>query len=149
MSTQKSNPSAASLFQYEQSPFMKGEYQNPRSSFALSNSPSPVEDTPGQKIETAPSQEKKGPNDFQTGFEKGSAGGLGTGLTSAGMYATMGGNPYGLAAVGGGLIISGLEQKQKNKQIDEANRIASENQQRQAQISAINNLMGVARGLSV
>lgn len=153
MATQKSNPSAAQLFQYQQSPYMEGNYEEKNTPYGMSgqvNTASGASEefnnAQGQKSEA-----KKGPNDFQTGFEKGSAGGMGLGgaISSAGMYATMGGNPYGLAAVGGGMVISGIEQQQKNKQIDEANRIKAEEQQREAQISAINNLMGIARGLNV
>lgn len=88
--------------------------------------------------------------DMAQGFSRGMSGGLGSGLMSAGITGMAG--AAGLTAATGGLAAGGLavmalEQNAKAKQAQsEAEAIEAQNR-KQAQLSAINNMIAVTKGL--
>lgn len=90
--------------------------------------------------------------DMAQGFSRGMSGGLGAGLMSAGLSGMAGSagltaGTGGLAA--GGLAVMALEQNAKAKQAQsEAEAIEAQNR-KQAQLSAINNMIAVTKGLGV
>lgn len=81
--------------------------------------------------------------EFAKGAQRGQSAGLGGMLLSGGVAS---GNPY---AIGGGLAISALEGNSQAKQAEEEARAIEAQQRKQAQLSAINNLISVSKGLSV
>ncbi len=81
--------------------------------------------------------------EFSKGAARGAGGGLGSMVMSGGMAS---GNPY---AMGAGLGLMALEGDAQGKQAEEEAKAAEAQQRKQAQMAAINNLIGVSKGLSV
>jgi len=81
--------------------------------------------------------------EFAQGASRGAGGGLGSMVMSGGI-ATM--NPY---AIGAGVALSALEGNAQAKQAEEEAQAIEAQQRKQAQLSAINNLISVSKGLSV
>lgn len=81
--------------------------------------------------------------EFAQGASRGAGGGVGTMLLSGGV-ATM--NPY---AIAGGVALSALEGNAQAKQAEEEAQAIEAQQRKQAQLSAINSLISVSKGLSV
>lgn len=77
------------------------------------------------------------------GFQRGQSGGLGSGVMGAGVAT---GNPYLIA---GGLALSAVEGNAQAKQKEEEAKAVEAQQRKQAQLSAINSLISVSKGLSV
>ncbi len=94
-------------------------------------------DSSGVKDFLTPSPE------FAKGASRGAGGGLGSALISGGIASL---NPY---AIGGGVALSALEGDAQAKQAEEEAKSVEAQQRKQAQLSAINNLISVSKGLSV
>jgi len=81
--------------------------------------------------------------EFAKGAQRGMSGGVGTTVLSGSIAS---GNPYGAAA---GIGIMALEQDAQAKQADEDAKAVEAQNRKQAQLSAINNLISVSKGLGV
>lgn len=81
--------------------------------------------------------------EFQKGAARGAGGGVGSMLLSGGVASS---NPY---AAGAGLGLMVLEGGAQARQAEEEARAVEAQQRKQAQLAAINNLIGVSKGLSV
>ena len=81
--------------------------------------------------------------EFANGASRGAGGGLGSMVMSGGIAS---GQP---AAVAAGVGLMALEGNAQAKQAEEEARAVEAQQRKQAQLAAINNLIGVSKGLSV
>lgn len=93
----------------------------------------------GSSTDTGPMISKE----FSQGAARGASGGLGSMLMSGGLASS---NPYAMA---GGLGLMALEGDAQAKQKEEEAKAQEAQQRKQAQLSAINSLMAVSRGLGV
>ena len=81
--------------------------------------------------------------EFSQGASRGASGGLGSMVMSGGMAS---GNPYAMA---GGLGLMALEGDAQAKQQEENAKAVEAQQRKQNQLSAINSLIAVSKGLGV
>lgn len=81
--------------------------------------------------------------EFSQGASRGMSGGLGSALMSGGMAS---GNPYAMA---GGFGVMALEGDAQGRQAEEDAKAKEAQQRKQNQLSAINSLIAVSKGLGV
>ena len=90
--------------------------------------------------------------DVAKATSRGMTGGIGSALASGGITSMLGsgglagGGPYALA---GGLALSAMEQHAAAKNAEEDAKALEAQNRKQSQLTAINNLIGVSKGLSV
>lgn len=99
--------------------------------------------TPVEQVGTSTDTQPLISKDFAQGASRGMSGGLGSMLMSGGMASA---NPYAMA---GGLGLMALEGDAQARQAEDQAKAQEAQMRKQQQLSAINSLMAVSRGLGV